>query len=90
MILFEQLDVAVAELEQLGVDPHRHPGVGVTEQRDGAAGVDAADAEDRGEGAPQGVRREVCDRRVPVGLEDLVGALSHRAQDDVQDVVTAP
>jgi hypothetical protein len=59
----------------------------VAEQRDSAAGVDAADAEDRGEGAPQGVRREVCDRRVPVGLEDLVGALSHRTQDDVQDVV---
>jgi DNA-binding transcriptional ArsR family regulator len=29
----------------------------------------------------------VRDRRVPVGLEDLVGALAHWAQDDVQDVV---
>jgi hypothetical protein len=46
--LFEQLDVAVAEPEQLGRRPHRHAGVGLPEQRDGAAGVDVADAEDRG------------------------------------------
>jgi hypothetical protein len=85
--LLEDGDVAVAELEQLRVDAERHARVGVAEQGDGTAGVDAADAQDRRERAPQRVRRQVRDRRKPLRCQQSVGLRVHGREHGRQDVV---
>jgi hypothetical protein len=63
---------ASAHVEDLLVNPHRELRVPVPEEVHRAPGRDTQLRQDRGEGAPKCVRRELRDRREPRRLQQLV------------------
>ena len=77
-------------VEHLLVDGHREAGVGVAHQVHRAPRRHVADREDRGEGAPQRVRRHVRDRRAAVGLASSSLARRRTGVEDARAHVVGP